>query len=373
MNNANKILPAMLLCLVITACDGEAPSDAAVTAPQSVVTPAVTAAPDPVVVETFNIGDTAYVRSLAVEVGSNTLWVGSSLGVLEVDLASQQVKNTFTRDDGLANEYVFAIGIDPEGYKWFGTNAGGMSRYRDGQWKTYFPMHGLADYWVYSFANHPDGSLWIGTWAGVNRLDRTTGKLTTYVQELINEWVYGIAVDQQGAVWFGTEGGISRFNGESWDSWDHADGIGAKNSNALSASINTGLGTRSRHDLGVLAGGRPTYNPSYVFSIIVAADNTVWAGTWGGGVSHRKDGQWHNYTTEDGLAGNIVYSILQDSKGALWFGTDNGLSRFDGVHWVNVRVDNGLKNKDVYAIVEDTQGDIWVGTRGGVTHIAAQY
>ncbi|MEW8179567.1 MAG: two-component regulator propeller domain-containing protein, partial [Candidatus Thiodiazotropha endolucinida] len=174
------------------------------------------------VLERYEIGQNVYARALAVETGTNSLWVGTSAGVHEIDLRDQSIRNTFTREHGLANEYVFAIGIDHAGYKWFGTNSGGMSRYRDGKWKTWFPMHGLADYWVYAFAWQPDGTQWIGTWAGANSLDPATGEMKTYLSELVNEWVYGIAVDSKNRVWFGTEGGISRFDGKDWVSWDHA-------------------------------------------------------------------------------------------------------------------------------------------------------
>ena len=68
------------------------------------------------------------------------------------------------------------------GQKWFGTNAGGVSRYKDGQWKTYFPMHGLADYWIYSFAQQKNGDFWIGTWAGASHFNLRTGK--THEQRL---------------------------------------------------------------------------------------------------------------------------------------------------------------------------------------------
>jgi ligand-binding sensor domain-containing protein len=36
------------------------------------------------------------------------------------------------------------------------------------------------------------------------------------------------------------------------------------------------------------------------------------------------------YTVADGLAADSVYRVLADSRGFLWFGTDEGLSRFDG-------------------------------------------
>ena len=85
------------------------------------------------VLEKIEVGAGVYVRALAVEPKANVVWVGTSAGVHEIDLSSLKPRNTFTRSEGLANEYVFAIGIDQKGYKWFGTNAGGVSRYRDGQ------------------------------------------------------------------------------------------------------------------------------------------------------------------------------------------------------------------------------------------------
>lgn len=324
----------------------------------------------PRVIDTFDVGENTIVRALTVEPQKNTLWVGTSVGVLEVDLADNSVRNTFTRDNGLANEYVFSIGVDKDGYKWFGTNAGGASRYRDGQWKTYFPMHGLADYWVFSFANQRNGDLWIGTWAGVNRVALQTMKFTTYVKGLINEWVYGIAVDNQDRIWFGTEGGISMFDGKVWRSWSHKDGLGAPNKNHLAPSTNTGLGTRSRHDLSMLSGnGKLTYNPSYVLALQITPDQSVWAATWGGGVSRFDGKHWRNFTTRDGLAGDIVYSIAQEPNGVLWFGTDAGVSRYDGKSWHNYSKRDGLLENNVYALAVAPNGDIWAGSRRGVTRL----
>jgi ligand-binding sensor domain-containing protein len=363
--------------------------------------------------EVFEVGNSVYVRALAVEPSRGALWVGTSAGVHEVDLGDGHLRQTFTRDHGLANEYVFAIGIDKLGRKWFGTNAGGVSRYQetvpgtaqaasaattangsatqptragkklagtapaaigavgaDPRWTTFFPMHGLADYWVYAFAEQKSGDLWIGTWAGANKVDARTGKFTTYVKQLVNEWVYGIAVDARDQVWFGTEGGVTRFDGKTWKSWTHADGLGAGNDEALPVSANTGLGTRKRHDLSVRSAGRGTYNPNYVFAMLSAKDGSIWAGTWGGGAA-RFDGQrWTNLNRRDGLAGNIVYAITQDANGALWFGTDQGVSRYDGQHWSSVARAQGLPDDHVYALALNADGSVWAGTRGGVARLA---
>lgn len=355
MSKCTRWLPWLASLVLVAACSGEKPSDAGDVVYE--------------VTDRFEVGAGIYVRALAIEHATNTLWVGSSMGVMEIDLTGQELRNTFTRQDGLANEYVFAIGIDSQGYKWFGTNAGGASRYKDGEWDVYFPMHGLADYWIYAFAEQQDGIYWIGTWDGANRVDLKTMEFSKYKDELINEWVYGLDVDSQNRVWFGTEGGVSMFDGEAWSEWNHDDGVGAANEAALPVSQNTGLGTRERHDLSVLVGGQESYNPNYVFSTLADTDDVIWVGTWGGGVSRYENGDWHNLTMQDGLAGNIVYSIAQDRSGAYWFGTNRGISRYAGGKFSNYDAESGLPGNHVYAIAVTEGDDIWVGTRSGVARL----
>ena len=321
------------------------------------------------IITNYEVGNSVYVRSLAVDRRDDSLWVGTSVGVLNIDLASHDMRHTFTREHGLANEYVFAIAVDPDSGVWFGTNAGGMSRYTNGDWRTFFPMHGLADYWVYAFAFQSPDKLWVGTWDGVSLYDKTEDAFTTYREELINIWVYGVDIDDQNRVWFGTEGGVSMFDGTDWHAWTHDDGLGAPNTQDLPSSENTGLGTRSRHDLVVDVGGQESYNPNYVFSTLV--DNQgrgIWFGTWGGGATlFDGEGTWRNFTTADGLAGNVVYSLAQAPGGGLWAGTNGGLSYYDGETWTSYR--HGLLSPHVYAIAIDENGSVWAGTRGAVANV----
>jgi len=119
----------------------------------------------------------------------------------------------------------------------------------------------------------------------------------------------------------------------------------------------------------VQMGSESSYNPSYVFSLLAAPDGMIWAGTWGGGAARFDGKAWTNFTTKDGLAGNIVYAIARDSKGVLWFGTNNGVSRYDGKTWRSLGLKDGLLGKDVYALAVAANGDIWAGTMRGVAKI----
>jgi ligand-binding sensor domain-containing protein/two-component sensor histidine kinase len=73
---------------------------------------------------------------------------------------------------------------------------------------------------------------------------------------------------------------------------------------------------------------------------------------------------------EDGLSQSTVFCILQDSKGYLWFGTANGLNRYDGYNFQifsnNPLDSTTISDNGITAIHEDKQGYIWIGTAEGV-------
>ena len=67
-------------------------------------------------------------------------------------------------------------------------------------------------------------------------------------------------------------------------------------------------------------------------------------------------------TETDGLAGNTVTAIFQDSKENMWFGTTNGVSRYDGKTFVNFTKRDGLATNVVGCIFEDNNANLWFGT-----------
>ncbi len=77
--------------------------------------------------------------------------------------------------------------------------------------------------------------------------------------------------------------------------------------------------------------------------------------------------RFQHITTENGLPQNMVDCILQDSKGFMWFGTWNGLCRFDGYSFKTFRSqDQTISNNFIYALCEDFNGNLWVGTNKGL-------
>ncbi len=367
----------LALCLPLSACDRAGAPPAKSLFKDGPAASSKGGAPDlHRVVEQFEVGSYAYVRSLSVQ--GDQLYVGTSVGVLQVDRKKGDMVRTYTAADGMRDPYAFVVKQAPDGALWMGTNAGGLSIWRDEAMHNYLPKHGLADLWVYDVAFTPEAT-WLGTWDGVNRighdLDNKADWTTYNVKDgLANPWVYAIQVDQDGAVWFGTEGGLSRLHKDQWTTWRHGDGLGAPNPSGLKSRNMSGFGSSRdgshSHNLTTLEeDGSETYNEDYVFSLLFDNQGRLWIGTWGGGAS-RFDGQtFTNFTQSDGLAGNVVYAIAQGPDGAMWFGTNHGLSRYDGTVWQSYGMTDQLIGEDVYAVTVDEDNVVWAGQKGGVSKL----
>ena len=72
-----------------------------------------------------------------------------------------------------------------------------------------------------------------------------------------------------------------------------------------------------------------------------------------------------NITTIDGLPNNSIYSIFKDSRGILWIGTENGISKSINGKITNYSISDGLAHNSCWAIIEDKNHHLWFGSHGG--------
>jgi len=79
--------------------------------------------------------------------------------------------------------------------------------------------------------------------------------------------------------------------------------------------------------------------------------------------------RFETISLEDGLSQSTVFCILQDSQGFMWFGTEDGLNKYDGYNFTvfknNPEDPNSLGGKWIQTILEDDMGRLWIGTNEG--------
>lgn len=79
---------------------------------------------------------------------------------------------------------------------------------------------------------------------------------------------------------------------------------------------------------------------------------------------------FRHYQVENGLSNNAVICSLQDSKGFMWFGTKDGLNRYDGYSFKIFRNEPGKKgslgNNFIHCLHEDKNGTLWIGAERGL-------
>lgn len=87
------------------------------------------------------------------------------------------------------------------------------------------------------------------------------------------------------------------------------------------------------------------------------------------GQVQQSDASFQHLTSDGGLSHQVIHSMLQDSEGFLWFGTEDGLNRYDGYNFTifrnNPNDPASINDNFIYSIFEDSKGDIWVGTNNG--------
>ena len=105
----------------------------------------------------------------------------------------------------------------------------------------------------------------------------------------------------------------------------------------------------------------------HVFSLLEDTKGNLWFGTIGAGVYKYDGNTFTNITVQDGLANDTVGCMFEDTSGNIWFGTAGGASMYDGNSFYNFTDADGLSNNDINSIIEDVSGNLWFGTRGDVS------
>ena len=145
------------------------------------------------------------------------MWFGTNVGVTHYDGSHWQ---TFTTEDGLADNYVVAISQDNQGNMWFGTWANGVSRYDGKNWRTFTPEDGLVSDAIHCMLKDNQGNLWFGSYSihgyyGISRFNGTQWQNFDPWQGKDGKHHYNVILifeDNEGKLWFATSFGLVRYN-----------------------------------------------------------------------------------------------------------------------------------------------------------------
>ncbi len=189
-------------------------------------------------------------------------------------------------------------------------------------------QNGLPQNSVQTITQTRDGYLWFGTEEGLARYDglRVTVFDTVHYRALKDSYVDVIASGRDGSLWIGSRSGLIRLK----------DGI-----------FHTYLTAHSP-----------------IAAIYEGADDRVWVGGLDGLYAIQGNDIRH-YTTQDGLPGNVVTAIVQETDGTLLFGTDKGLASLrDGVFH---RYPTGdVSTAPVIDLARSRDASLWVATTRGL-------
>lgn len=137
--------------------------------------------------------------------------------------------------------------------------------------------------------------------------------------------------DSKGYLWLGCQEGLVRFDGVRFVLFD-----------------------KSKY---------PELGENFIWDIKEDWEGNLWLATNGGGVSRFDGKSFTTFDTSDGLASNIVQHIVTARDHTIWFGTENGLTRFkDGV-FTTMQLGGLPHTQSIYALLEDDYGSLLIGRR----------
>jgi len=276
----------------------------------------------------------------------------------------------------LAQSQVYAVVEDENGYMWFGTRGGGLSRFDGKNFTNFSTRDSLANNYITVLHTAHNGDLLIGTSNGLTIFD---GAQFTNLELIKDKSIIVSAIHQEenGRIWLGTSEGIFQYDNGIFSHYSKTNSLPEKatvcifkdSRNTLWFGGEFGvLHIQSEENITHYKYRRKELNSNQVRSINEDKSGRIWVGTYGGGLNIFSNGEWSRLLRRNGLSSNRVLCIYRDKQDAMWIGTqDTGISIYsvqDSTFSYLTEAD-GLANSHIRNITNDSWGNIWIGTSGG--------
>lgn len=353
---------SLLFVSIFTSCNGQEKTNTS--------KDPITSKPSPTVVKRFKAAALApdfdttlvsqYIRSIFQDSKGN-LWFGTiAEGVVRYNVKTLTYFSTL---DGFNSNSVFAINEDKSGNLWFGTDQG-VYKYDGRIFRNYNQKDGLSqiDISRRGILVDKSGTIWVGTHVGVFRYDPSADdrgdKSFSLFQELPPINVADIMEDRSGNIWFASSTGVFRYDGRAITNIEGKEGLGENYAGGIAQdnvgnmwfTMKNGICKYDAH-LNDKVGQGKTFTEytakdglggTEFWGVYIEKSGIIWITTRGSTTRFDPSIPLPNpkaftvFTVEDGI-NCCVQSMYQDKSGNMWWGTGQGLYRFDGKRFYQVK------------------------------------
>jgi len=274
----------------------------------------------------------------------------------------------YSIEEGLAQSQIRAISQDADGYLWIGT-LGGLSKFDGINFENFSTNEGLLHNQINAIYSDTKGQIWLGSRGGVSVYDGETFVNYEFEERLSQQFVFSITEDKTGKIWFATGGGgVVYFENNQLNYIELPNG--AKNNYVRDVFVdeddNKWLATRNGVsiidvDFNII----DTIKDVNATQIYLDDDSSVWCSTFGKGILHLSENSQVEFTTEQGLVSNHIRGFVKRKDGAIWFVSKDGVSKLKDKKIKNFTEKDGLTSNNIKTIMEDTQGNLFLGSDVG--------
>lgn len=301
------------------------------------------------------------------------------------DVRAQQIGiQTFGLADGLVGN-VTAISQDKLGRLWVGTDAGLLLYSESGFDPPNDAPGKIKTGWVKSLLATPDGGLWVGLDGGLYRLT-PTGDWQAYlpVSALpeLNSILFFLRT-ADGMIWAGGREGVAYWNGKDWQIISKTEypltGITAMaeaEDGQLWLAVETQTGNqvwvldRNSGKIQILSNPAGLPDRFSISAIVTGQGQAMWVATDSGLVKFEGLSRAQIFSAANGLASDVVFSVLPHPDGGVWVGTTLGLQRLGQKGRPDViQTVSGLPGTNVRAMLYDNEGGLWLCLENGLARL----
>lgn len=340
---------------------------------------------------------------------SRNIWAGTqNRGIFRVGMDLQNSRQFIVNKNssaGPVSNTIRKILADTNGQLWIGTLKGlNVLNPETLAFATYVHdadnVHSLNFNSIYDILQDRQGSIWIATYfGGLNMVEAVTTPFRVYNSSssagtLSSDIVGPMLSDAQGNLWIGTEAEGLNYLNRSTGQFRYYNNDETNPASLSSNLIKTLLRDQQNNIwVGLHSGGinvlnaagkkiksfdKTTLNSNDVISLMADGNNHIWAGTVEDGiniidpVTNRVEKFETRYPVHR-LASKAITCLYRDSRGNIWIGTRQGISKLqvrDNVltNFVRTSAPGQLLSDYINCIAEDREGNLWFGTYAGLSH-----